>query len=515
MLEQKRDLSPVHVPTFSPEGAVLLGQKEQGQIPSLAPCKTGDPFSLRIAEILGTPIDEESSRIQQVIEASEKNNIYVAGLRGDIDSSGSQTTPSWRKGRSVFWSQDSPRSSYGTMDTPFFDHSSQSTDAETSVVLAVRRVIGDTFGQADPTALIHVKLKRDNTLADRTIGQIAEQHAFEALENFIINGFSNNSIINETFTANPASITKLDQQNVLAQEERKAAEQERLKLQKVKQAVINEELLAQAQQKSALIDTSIYVPEVTVESARRYHTLNVSPEEEPFTIEKSSCEQPVVRNQILLPWARSLRDGDEWIIDLGAGIGGEARWLSEQGYKTFAVEPSKTLSEKNMNKYIAQGYAEDVASLFLENSAKGAYIKDCLLWMSPEQREQMLDGLGKVIIPNGTLLIITQEIEFMADWYSYKGSFVPKTASFDSNENWIQKLKEVGYNDDFGRIYFSCMPDEVNEMCKGTQFELAKVTRYGKDSPLSQENRWIDAKYKAATYVYELVNKKITTPFQG
>jgi 2-polyprenyl-3-methyl-5-hydroxy-6-metoxy-1,4-benzoquinol methylase len=108
-------------------------------------------------------------------------------------------------------------------------------------------------------------------------------------------------------------------------------------------------------------------------------------------------------------------------LDAGAGEGGDALWLAEQGWRVTALDLSQVAVERGAAAAADRGLADRVewrqADLTEQAPERGAYdlVTAAFLHPAADVRERVVGGLAAAVAPGGTLLLVNHDPSELAD----------------------------------------------------------------------------------------------------
>lgn len=433
----------------------------------------------KIAETIGGDITAE--RVAHVIESLQRGDFFVSGIGEKTDiteaiTSGNPLPQTPLRGSSIT-GKEVFANPYGAFSrgTPFFDSSHGPYQKDTSTLTLA---VTDSNSPATPkdAMILHAKVTAHNGIEPRKKGQLAEQTLFRLLEkgieDFVPGGIrSMQTTIHEdgSITSTPMSIN-----HEYPQEDK----------------------------------TEVVVPDLS----------NVYSTDDPELIEQfieiaSTGEQNTVMERHILPWAKNLPEinGIQHIADLASGIGREAKKLAENGFDVTALDSSEIFVE---NSFHTKAVLAKVTELPFENeSLSGAYLKDALLFLSPEDREKMLVELQRTLVDGGSLLISSENQHTLRmRLESHIGNRSYKEDTPDDTY-WISFYNSLNSgNTDYSvtSVHFICTVDRMEKLAKKHGFIFEIVEQYDSKDKISQENRWIKGK---GGFIVKLT-KPLTSPDQ-
>lgn len=204
--------------------------------------------------------------------------------------------------------------------------------------------------------------------------------------------------------------------------------------------------------------------------------------------------------ELILDWAKKLPFSQLGVLDLAAGYGVEAKKLSQEGIQSIAVEGSSYMLEHGVHDDMRLGLVEEIE--FPKASFGGILLKDTWVLLSPTQRHQMLEGVERVLVSNGSLLIISElHKNHSASYLINKDESDPKSLNVDnypSFEAWKEALallvqcrnREALIT---GICYQTTLEDTMDWAAK-FGFNCEMLMEHGESHQLAQENEWIKTK---------------------
>lgn len=210
-----------------------------------------------------------------------------------------------------------------------------------------------------------------------------------------------------------------------------------------------------------------------------------------FSANENFRNQPLVR-KIIFNWAQRLPGSPIKILDLAAGFATDAFILNQQGVRCFAQDNSFDMIDSDYNQgNVFAGAAEALA--FPSNTLSGALLKDSLIFISPDQRQQALQELKRVLIPGGSLLVISEinhqyDIRYRPAGLHACNNQSLKCPTFETFIFHLNRLKQE--NAELQGFEFPCDHKEIQCLAQQYRFNYQLIRVYSENHPLAKENRW-------------------------
>lgn len=151
---------------------------------------------------------------------------------------------------------------------------------------------------------------------------------------------------------------------------------------------------------------------------------------------KPDTSEVSLTQKIILPWAHKLADTipNNTILDLAAGQGIESRTLSEAGFDVISQDvSSEMLAASYYDGPKVIGIAEKLP--YRDASFAGILLKDALVFLSPESRDEMLSEAKRVLVTGGKMLVIS-ESTYMRVWKQDHPNTLAYKDTYPTNDNW-------------------------------------------------------------------------------
>lgn len=204
---------------------------------------------------------------------------------------------------------------------------------------------------------------------------------------------------------------------------------------------------------------------------------------------KPNTSEQYLTQKIILPWAYKIADTlpNNTILDLAAGQGIESRILSEAGFDVISQDASsEMLAASYYQGPKVVGIAEQLP--YQDASFAGILLKDALVFMSPESRDEMLNEAKRVLIPGGKMLVIS-EYTRMRVWKQDRPGSLAYKDTYPTNENWQELLADARSAHDYDFIFAADYRDFMPQ-AESHGFHVALRSSHGFDSPYYTEKRW-------------------------
>jgi len=186
---------------------------------------------------------------------------------------------------------------------------------------------------------------------------------------------------------------------------------------------------------------------------------------------------------IILDWAKHLPPSPQGVIDLAAGFGVEVKELLTASIPCLGQDSSNYMIQHACTP-IREGLAEDL-SQYAVNQFGGALLKDSWIFLSPNQRTNMLKGLKQILVPQGSLLTISElNPEYFTRYQAKLGIFKYST---DSYAEFVIKTKNLR---DHGLLKYLSTPSDTETLAEQSGFIFELIQQYDEKNPLAEESRW-------------------------
>lgn len=198
--------------------------------------------------------------------------------------------------------------------------------------------------------------------------------------------------------------------------------------------------------------------------------------------------------QVLKRWASTLPQSDLPILDIASGRGIEAAYLENEGVSVIAQDPSEIYKK---NSFHSAGHRIGVAESLIDQdeSIRGILLKDALIFLSPEQREQTFKEAQRVLLKGGTFLIITEHATAdRAHYLPFSSSLAQVLTSADLGDSYNRFVAEIARmrsENHFFSIQYRSVAEEIITQAKKAGFKTLVNEYYEYKSKLAQENRWV------------------------
>jgi ubiquinone/menaquinone biosynthesis C-methylase UbiE len=198
----------------------------------------------------------------------------------------------------------------------------------------------------------------------------------------------------------------------------------------------------------------------------------------------------VEMQQLLLDWAATLPAGFP-IIDLAAGQGIEAHYLATQGYSIIAQDPSELFANNSYHSNNRIGVAEALPDA--DASAGGILLKDAWMFLSPTQRMACLTESFRVLVPGGSLLLLSEQQSAHRARYLPNNSQLPQVMSgydYSNDETYFSELEKLAKENNVFTLEYRSTADEVISLAETAGFTLDHQESYSATSALARKNKW-------------------------
>lgn len=204
---------------------------------------------------------------------------------------------------------------------------------------------------------------------------------------------------------------------------------------------------------------------------------------------KPNSSEDSLTQKIILPWAYKIADTlpNNTILDLAAGQGIESRILSEAGFDVISQDASSEMlgaSYYDGPKVVA--IAEQLP--YQDASFAGILLKDALVFMSPESRDEMLDEAMRVLVPGGRMLVAS-ESTYMRVWKQDRPNALAYKDTYPTNDNWQALLTDAQTAHDYIFIFAANVAD-FSQQAHRHGFRVSVKSDHTFNSPYYKEKRW-------------------------
>lgn len=197
--------------------------------------------------------------------------------------------------------------------------------------------------------------------------------------------------------------------------------------------------------------------------------------------------QPLLTAEVILPWVEGIPRKPGKVLDIGGGVGIEARVLTEKGFDVLNLDVSSdslkaSLHDRNVQARVAQ-------IPFADGSFSGALLKDVFVLLPPAAREQFFSEVKRVLVTGGSLLVVSELNPDLRIHYMVPDSKYPLRAAFPDQTGWSSKLAGLKDVQELIGVEFISTPDEVRRLAERNGFTLRLLKEYGPRDPFVSENR--------------------------
>lgn len=210
-----------------------------------------------------------------------------------------------------------------------------------------------------------------------------------------------------------------------------------------------------------------------------------------FSLNLNYEPQPALM-PVIFQWIRELPQESNTIIDLAAGYGIEAQELARQGIICVCQDASSAMIQ-NAVMPVKYGQAESLVQ-YPDHEFSGALLKDTWVFLSPKQRQQMLQQLNRILTQKGSLLIISETFpEFAIDYLpsglhatNHATSKCPTIKSL--YDEYHRLLKE---NVTIKQIIYKSTPQNTQAVARKNHYNFNFILKYSENDTFANESRWL------------------------
>ncbi|PIS15970.1 hypothetical protein COT62_00935 [Candidatus Roizmanbacteria bacterium CG09_land_8_20_14_0_10_41_9] len=199
--------------------------------------------------------------------------------------------------------------------------------------------------------------------------------------------------------------------------------------------------------------------------------------------------EPTFTGNFLLPWAMNLRGRS--ILDVTSGQGIEARWLNDRGFHIVAQDYCMKLLDSGYHAERVCACAETLP--YGDQSFHGVLTKDALIFLSPEQRVNLLSEANRVLVRGGSLLIRTESLtNCMRVHYLDEAHGPVKEVFTDDGSRWRENVRKIAM--EYGEVLWVEFPttsESLEQLAAQRGFDYELLSRFNHDDNLAKESRWI------------------------
>ncbi len=209
--------------------------------------------------------------------------------------------------------------------------------------------------------------------------------------------------------------------------------------------------------------------------------------------ELSSNDVGPETQNILMEWLSVLPSSSHGILDMAAGQGYEARFMSKLGHRVTAYDGSRNMIRGSVYP-VNQA---DMTNIKLPRAShEGILVKDVWVFLTDEERCRSLDIFYNALVRGGSVLIMSQYSDTRAHILSNESSFPFKVirSDFPSDDDWMRYVESSTNNG--GEI----LSIEYKTDSESFDYESARagfsldLTAFPFNSAYSAENRWISGR---------------------
>jgi len=209
----------------------------------------------------------------------------------------------------------------------------------------------------------------------------------------------------------------------------------------------------------------------------------------PFGLEDGNTKpfeaQQRLMNTHIYPWVSSLTGNH--ILDLGSGQGIESKLLQQNGALVVSQDASRSMLKATY--FNGDRVCADAGNLpYRDGVFDGVLLKDSLVFLNPDLRQEMFAECSRVLVPGGSMLVISEETP-MRVWLQSAQNKLASRDIYYTNDKWKEIYEECQRQYDFS-LYFETNPSDIAEVAATHGFDLRKKSKYGWNHKIAKENRW-------------------------
>ncbi len=204
---------------------------------------------------------------------------------------------------------------------------------------------------------------------------------------------------------------------------------------------------------------------------------------------KPNMSEASLTQKIILPWAHKLADTlpTHTILDLGAGQGIESCALAEIGFQVVSQDVSdQMLAASYYDGPKVTGVAEQLP--YRDQSFAGILLKDTLVFLSPDSRDEMLEEAKRVLVTGGGMLVVS-ESTYMRVWKQDKPNTLAYKDTYPTNDNWqaLHADARSAYDHEF---VFAASAADFSRQALSHGFTAEVKSNHTFESLYYKEKRW-------------------------
>ncbi len=196
--------------------------------------------------------------------------------------------------------------------------------------------------------------------------------------------------------------------------------------------------------------------------------------------------------KLIFNWVKDLPAAPVTIIDLAGGYGIEAKELALKGIVCASQDASWSMINGAVSK-VNYGCAEELDG-YPEGNFGGALLKDAWVFLSPSQRQKMLQGLQRILVPGGSLLIASEvKDSFRISYLSRNSQGVSREsltcqslAELETNFFQLAKNKDACIQ----TIFYTSTAADTKAYAERLGFSCKILAEYNTSNIMARENRW-------------------------
>lgn len=193
----------------------------------------------------------------------------------------------------------------------------------------------------------------------------------------------------------------------------------------------------------------------------------------------------------IIAWARDLPVSSAGILDAAAGYGVDIQELRQLGIQCIGQDASDYMVKHSCTD-LQVGVAENL-SRFSDNIFGGILLKHAWVFLSPEQRRSMLFHAHRVLVPGGSMLVISEFASRYVVLYHAKNTTVDHSLNYQNKDynEWKTTVKALSQTQEMVLYSYRSAPGDIQSSAKKLGFDFSLLGKFTQNNSLARESRWV------------------------